>query len=212
MNEKLQRTIEWHKERLGKFTSSRLNELMKSGRKKDEDFGLTAIGYILEVAVETLTGTPKDMGYSASMNWGSEHEDEAIKFFEKKSNIKVKETGFIKHSTLLLGGSPDGIIDKDHIIEIKCPFNSVRHFNLLRKQELPKEYIYQIQNNLLVSGASTCYLISYDPRFENDDHKIVIIEVIRDLEIQQQIIDRVKLATEKLNKFLDDVEFSSLLD
>ena len=45
-----QGTPEWHKERLGLFTSSHLSDLMVKG--KNSEFGDTAMSYIYKVAAE----------------------------------------------------------------------------------------------------------------------------------------------------------------
>jgi hypothetical protein len=51
-----QRTDEWHKQRMGKFTASRFGELMTNARKKDEVLGATAVSYIYEKGGRTLNG------------------------------------------------------------------------------------------------------------------------------------------------------------
>ena len=45
-----QRDIEWYRSRLGHFTGSRISDLLKSGRKKEQAFGDTALSYIYKVA------------------------------------------------------------------------------------------------------------------------------------------------------------------
>ena len=38
-----QRSLEWHRLRIGSFTGSKIGDLMKSGRKKEQIFGDTAM-------------------------------------------------------------------------------------------------------------------------------------------------------------------------
>lgn len=47
-----QHTLEWYRKRLGKITGSRVGDLMKTSRKKDEMFGDTAKSYIYQLAAE----------------------------------------------------------------------------------------------------------------------------------------------------------------
>jgi hypothetical protein len=66
-----QRTDEWHKQRMGKFTASRFGELMTNGRKKDEVLGQTAISYIYEKAAELLDGSKERKSSAAALDWGN---------------------------------------------------------------------------------------------------------------------------------------------
>lgn len=209
MNDDLQRTEEWHKARLGKFTSSRLKELMTNGRGQHKDsMGLTAIGYVQEVCTEVLTGQAKTFS-SVHTDWGMEHEAEAIKFYEDLAECKVLDVGFHPHKDdkLNFGGSPDGLIAKQNgIIEVKCPSNSIKMFNMLRKREVPDDYKWQLQGNMLVTGTDFCDFIMYDPRMIDDSHKMVIIRVYRDEDMIDQLIMRLKMAKVYMTKFLDDIE------
>ena len=46
ITEGTQRTLDWHRARLGNITGSAVGDLMKSGRRKDETFGETAKAYM----------------------------------------------------------------------------------------------------------------------------------------------------------------------
>ena len=56
------------------------------------------------------------------MQWGVKNEEEAIKAFTLKTGLEVKETGIWFHSSGILGASPDGIIDEESVLEVKCPY------------------------------------------------------------------------------------------
>lgn len=56
------------------------------------------------------------------MAWGREHEAEARLDYEVASGYCVEQTGFWVHPQLdWLGASPDGLINDDGLVEIKCP-------------------------------------------------------------------------------------------
>ena len=50
------------------------------------------------------------------------YEAEAIEAFTLKTGLAVKETGIWFHSSGILGASPDGIIDEETVLEVKCPY------------------------------------------------------------------------------------------
>ena len=52
-----QRSLEWYRLRCGCITGSKVADIMKSGRKKDEIFSETAKAYLFQVAGERLFNT-----------------------------------------------------------------------------------------------------------------------------------------------------------
>lgn len=189
---------DWHKQRLGKFTSSRIGDLMKQGRKKGEIWGKVAESYIYEKVSELLTGLPKETPETFAMAWGTKYEAEAIEKYNEISKQKATPMGtvFIPFNEIC-GGSPDGFVGKDGIIEVKCP-NSHNHFETFITENIKPEYIYQCQGNMLFSGRQWCDFISYDPRFQQDDLRIKVIRIERNEEMCDAILERIQLATEKV--------------
>lgn len=49
-----QRSLTWFRNRVGHITGSKVADLMKSGRKKDEVFSDTAKSYLYQIAGERL--------------------------------------------------------------------------------------------------------------------------------------------------------------
>lgn len=198
-----QRSIEWFEQRLGKFTSSELHKLMKSGRSKTERFSETAKTYILEKVAEVITGAPKQ-ATGAALEWGIYQEIYAKEVYENTYG-KVEDCGFFEYNEVF-GGSPDGVLEGG-IIEIKCPFDTTNHIkNCLAKtpeelKEHSEEYYFQIQGNLLASGAGFCDFISYDPRC-SERFKMHVIRVFRDDEVINQIIERLHEASKVMNEYL----------
>lgn len=198
-----QGTEEWHFERMGRFTSSCYSKLMASSRKKDQIFGDTAFSYILEVACERLTNEPQGFAGSKATEWGNDHESMAIGYYSSKQDLIVDESPFIPFG-LNAGGSPDGLVGSDGIIEVKCPFNSVNHLKYFKEgSEIPKDYAIQIQGNLLVTGRDWCDFISFDPRMP-ESHKIFIKRVTRDEEMINKIQERINLAEIEVQKIIEN--------
>lgn len=66
-----------------------------------------------------------------SIQYGKEHEEDGIAFFEKFMGLKVYKCGIYMHKSGLLGATPDGLVSKNIIIEVKCPY-SLRQYNDLK--------------------------------------------------------------------------------
>lgn len=198
---------EWHKQRLGKFTSSRLGALMSRGRGKDKYWGDGAMTYIYEKIAEILTGVPSYTPETASMQWGTDNEDKAIDAYEKFSGNIVTRMGkvFIPFNDNC-GGSPDGFLEKlriaregKGIIEVKCPYVSGNHIKTWITGEVSKPHMAQCQGNMLFSGRDFCDYISFDPRMP-ESMQIKVIRIERDEEICDEILERITRAVEKIKE------------
>lgn len=159
-----QRTSNWFAERWGRATASRFADIMAVGRNGQPL--ATRKNYLAELVIERLTAPPEeDTGFkSSAMEWGIEQEPVAMLAYELETGNQVQSAFFEKHPTLEAGASPDGYVDKDGLIEIKCP-NSATHLDTLKSKEIPKQYYAQVQGQLWITGRKWCDFISYDPRF-----------------------------------------------
>lgn len=188
---------EWFEQRLGRITASNFGALMTMPRsKKDREVGLiseTARTYLIKKVSEVLTGMSKEFT-TQSMEWGSETEDEARKIYELENMVEVKQIGFaILESNPIVGGSPDGLVGDDGIIEIKCP-DSNTFTGYLLGDSIVKGYMAQIQGNLWILDRSWCDFIVYDPRVIREDLRIHIMRVNRDDEYISKIAQAVDRA------------------
>ncbi|KAI4455781.1 exonuclease phage-type/recb c-terminal domain-containing protein [Holotrichia oblita] len=78
--------------------------------------------------------------------WGNAHESMARKSFEEYSKLEVAECGlFIDKQYQYLGASPDGLINDDAIIEIKCPSSIKNNFNQTKRKLRKLELSHDIQ-------------------------------------------------------------------
>ena len=77
----------------------------------------------------------------------------------------VKQVGLIKHPSIAGShASPDGLIEDDGLLEIKCPTHAT-HLESLLGAPIPQKYIYQMQWQLCCSGRQWCDFASYHPAF-----------------------------------------------
>jgi putative phage-type endonuclease len=194
-----QRSEEWFDMRRGKITSSEISKIMGAEGKLSE----TAKTYLLEKVAE-LYGGKKTPAVGAALDWGTELEPVAVEFYEKKFNVQVNPASFVPYGDSA-GGSPDGLVGTEGIIEVKCPFASANHFKhgLIKSAEDFKkakpEYYWQCMNNMLVTNTQWCDFISFDPRV-NAEYVMFVFRLERDEKEIETINTRLELATSYINE------------
>jgi ribosomal protein S15P/S13E len=183
-----ERRMDWLKQRWGRLTASEFHRLM--GYEDKPEFPKGAQTYARQKAVEVLTECKPDAYISPAMQWGIEHEHEALDAFIAQTGAEVthgkNEQEFLELGDSV-GGTPDGRIPSlNSGIEIKCP-NSDTHLTYLErvtdgmslKKEAP-EYYWQCQGLMLITGAETWFFVSYDPRFLFEDLRLHVATIERD--------------------------------
>lgn len=152
----------------------------------------------LKLVTERLTGQPVETYKNGAMEWGTNTEPLARLAYEAKSGNLVEEEGFLLHPTIKwVGCSPDGLIDSDGGLEIKCPFNSCVHVQTL-EEGMPPEHKAQVQGAMWVTGRDWWDFVSFDPRMPAG-LQLHIERVIRDVEY-------IKTLEEEVVRFLGEVE------
>jgi hypothetical protein len=63
-----------------------------------------------------------DLSRVKAVTWGVNNEKEAVKAFETSTGLKVQDTGLWLDSSGVVGASPDGLIGRKSVLEIKCPY------------------------------------------------------------------------------------------
>lgn len=172
-----QRTPDWFAMRAGKFTGSRFADLMavtKSGP------ATSRANLIATLAVERITGTCVETYSNGAMQRGTELEPDARSAYETHAGDLVDEVAFVQHPSLpFVGVSPDGLVGSDGLVEIKCPSAMAKHLSALRTGDHAKEYRWQLQGQLWVTGRSWIDAVSYDPRWP-EHLQIAVVRIERD--------------------------------
>ena len=187
-----QGTPEWLAIRCGKVTASRMADLMA---KTKSGPSASRANYMAELIVERLTGKPADMYINAAMQWGTEQEPHARLAYEAKLGVLVNQVAFVPHPKIELSGcSPDGLIDDDGMVEIKCP-NTSTHIETFITRTVPQKYQTQMQWQMACTGRKWVDFISYDPRLP-DNIQLFIKRVERDdaaiANMEKEVIDFLK--------------------
>lgn len=191
-----QGTDEWHAVRIGKITCSRLGELMA---KTKSGYSASRENYLTEVLLEQLTGIEEQHFVSRDMLNGIETEPEARAVYEAVTGNTVIETGFHAHPFIeSFGGSPDGLIGDDGMLEIKCP-KARTHLETLLTKTIDRGYFLQVQGNMECTGRKWCDFVSYHPAFP-EEKRMVIIRVEADPDTKAEIQREVASGLEWIEK------------
>jgi putative phage-type endonuclease len=190
-----QGTPEWLELRRGKVTASRVADILaktKTGPSASRQ------NYLIELALQRTTKTIEPSYTNAAMEWGTATEPQARVAYEVKTNNFVDQVPFIDHPTIQgFGCSPDGLVGKDGLLEIKCP-NSATHWEYFKAKEPPKKYFIQMQAQMAVTGAKWCDFVSFDPRMP-ERSQLLIVNVPRDPEF-------ILYMEAEIKQFLSEIE------
>lgn len=127
---------------------------------------------------------------------GTEIEPIARVAYEAKHEF-VTEAPFVKHETIMwFGASPDGLVGKEGLIEIKCP-NTTTHLEYLTSGKVPNQYKNQMMAQMACTGRKWCDFVSFDNRLPSNLELFVVRFEPSDAEIN--------LMLEKIQEFLDEV-------
>ena len=190
-----QRTEEWHAARLGKVTASRVADVVA---KTKSGYSTSRANYMAELVCERLTGTRGESYQNAAMVWGTEQEPAARAAYEARTGVLVVETGFVPHPDLnMSGASPDGLVNDDGLVEIKCP-NTATHLDTLLLEAVPTKYDTQMQWQMACTGRQWCDFVSYDPRLP-ENMQLLVKRVSRNDQTIKWLQDEVALFLAELD-------------
>lgn len=153
----IQGSDDWQRVRLGVVTASNFGKVLAGGS------GKTRLRYMRTLTDEIIYGRKADGFWSHAMERGTELEPIARQAYEQQTGSWVREIGFTFLSERRrIGGSPDGLIDHDGGLEIKCPLPDT-HKKYMRTGTIPAAYMAQIQGNLWITGRSWWDFVSFTP-------------------------------------------------
>jgi exodeoxyribonuclease (lambda-induced) len=163
-----QRTPEWYAARVGVLTASEAQAMLSRPRKKDqvetEGRRVLRCRLALELVKGATVEAPEDRYVTPWMQRGIDREAEAIGKYEARFGELVQPVGFVRHNTLPIGCSPDGIVgDFDGGVEVKnVKWTTQLDYHDL-KNEVPSEYRAQVTHSLFVTELPWWDFVSYCP-------------------------------------------------
>jgi len=171
----IQGSDEWKALRVGRVTASRIGSIMGWSPYMSRDD-------VLREMVRQHFGAEPEFTGNIATEYGQKHEPLARHTYEIETCNKVRETVFFH--TNEFGASPDGMIDPDGILEIKCPFAKRKDkepkFTSIHDDSL-RHYMAQVQWNLYMSDRKWCDFYQWSPngsrleRVERDEEMIALI-------------------------------------
>jgi len=175
---------EWHKTRIGKFTSSEASSLIGSGSES----------YIRRKVGEEMTGkSSKAEVDTDATRWGAFHEAEAIQKFGIHQGLDfLIVQQLITEENGRFGGTPDGIIPiresadgmsyEVETVEVKCPPTFDNYLSLwecetpLQLKSAKKEYYWQVLDQMDLCGCLKGYFVAYHPDFRAGNLRVIRFE------------------------------------
>ena len=185
---------EWLKIRLGKVTASGVADVLA---KTKTGVSASRGNYLIKLAIQRVTGVVEESYTNDAMQWGIDNEAQARVAYEVASGNFVDQIAFVDHPSIQwFGASPDGLINDDGLVEIKCP-NSATHWSYIKDDGPPNKYYIQMQAQMACTNRSWCDFVSFDPRMP-ERSRLFIKRVMRE---DQYIF----LMEEEVKQFLDEV-------
>ena len=177
-----QGTPEWLAARRGLMTASEMNLVLTPTLKPSNNDKTRA--HVWELLAQRLTRyvEPSYIGDAMLRGW----RDEILaRDLYSQHYGPVTEAGFITNDQwgFTLGYSPDGLVGDDGLIECKSRAQKFQ-IQTIAEDEVPAEFMLQLQTGLLVTGRAWVDFISYSgglPMF--------VKRVLPDLEIMAAIVD-----------------------
>lgn len=192
---------EWHEVRLGKFTASTIDNLFAAE---------TTASYrnlVRRIAYERLTGEKPDDFKNDWMNRGNEMEPGAVEAYEVETMETIELVGFCESDDHLTGCSPDGLVGKDGMVQIKSPkYSTMFDFyqkgpDLSDKQFLSRVYFHQVQMEMKVTKRKWSDFVVYHPGLP-----LIIRRVKADKNVQAEMDAKISMAEVEISGLLNSVK------
>ena len=184
-----QRSIEWYERRLGSIGGSSIASVCSKGQGKMRK------NLMYRLAGEILSGQSYDGYKNYHMDRGIEEEADAINTYIAVTGNEIESVGLVKESKHK-HCSPDGWINPNGILEVKCVIPSV-HCEIIYQNEIPSEYRKQCQWGLFICQCDYVDFVSYSPFVL--EKPIWIIRRGRDEEL-------IKEMDEEADKFISELD------
>ncbi len=177
----LQGSDEWLQARCGILTASEMKHVLTLNGKAANNKDTRTHAY--ELAFQRITQFVEPQYVSDAMLRGQEDEIYARAAYSEHY-APVTETGFVTNDEwgVTIGYSPDGLVGDDGLIEAKSRMGKYQ-VQTIATNEVPEEYMLQLQTGLLVTRRKWIDFISYSgglPMF--------VKRVEPDIELQAKII------------------------
>lgn len=195
-----QGTPEWFALRAGKPTASEFSKLITSTGEPSKSMA----GYAITLAGEMYAGKPLDAWEgNAYTERGKILEADARRAYAFLNDVEPETVGFVSNDAVQYGCSPDSLINREGILEIKC-LKAENHIKAIlyhkKHKKCPPDYVQQTQGQLFVCELPWC-----DLYFHHPDLPPLIIRQERDEAIIKSIADQIQNVINERDKILEEL-------
>lgn len=152
-----QRTDEWFAVRRGRITASSVGAILGRAPYATRDD-------VMRRMVREWVGAPTEFEGNIATEYGTRNEASALTEYQMETGNTVQAVGFFAREDWA-GCSPDGFVNDNYGLEIKCPFglrnDEVPMFKTLEEQP---HYYDQIQFSMWVTGRLWWDFYQWSPR------------------------------------------------
>lgn len=147
-----QHTPQWHKERIGRITGSRIGAILGlSPWQKPAD--------ILRAMVREYHGAESEFTGNPATLHGTANEQRALLAFMRETGLSVEQCGFFPYGDRM-GASPDGLTSDGGVLELKVPYG-LRNGGDFKPLADQPHYSAQVQMEMLATGRKHAYFAQY---------------------------------------------------
>lgn len=199
----IQGSHEWHKARCGVLTASEMDRIITPTKLQFAQNDKCRC-HVFELLAQRITGHVEPSYISDAMLRGQEDEQAARDLYSDEY-APVEEVGFITNDKwgFTLGCSPDGIVNANGYkggIEVKSRCQKYQAQTIVQN-EVPQEFMLQIQASLLVTEREWWDFISYCGGMP-----LFVKRVLPDKAMQEAIIAAAAAFEAQVNSFKGDYE------
>lgn len=189
---------EWYKFRLGKPSSSSFSKLITSTGAASKSMQ----AYAQKLAGDLFAGRDIDAWEGNRFTErGHEIEEEARSYYSMMFDKEVIQVGSVSDTMGRWITSPDGMVDEDGVLEVKClPKNHIAALLYYKKMhgKAPPDYIQQTQGQLFVTEREYVDLLYY-----HSDLPKIVIRQYPDEKIQTALEKQLKACITERNLTLN---------
>lgn len=183
-----QGTPEWNALRLGLPTASMFSKLLTTKGEPSK----SANEYAISLAGEVYANKPEldAWGGNSYTERGKELEDQAIALYEFDRDVTVERVGFVTDDVGDAGCSPDGLVNDDGMVEVKC-LKAENHIKAIlfhkKNGRCPSTYVLQTQGQLMICERQWSDLIFFHP-----DLPLLVIRQLPDGNLQSALTGQIQ--------------------
>ncbi|XP_050526268.1 uncharacterized protein LOC126896994 isoform X2 [Daktulosphaira vitifoliae] len=181
----------FQKERMKRLSASHFHRACKFKQTSCKE---AILKDVMRIPSEKSEVTVTEDNISTTAKYGKNSENNAKEMFERIMGVEIQKCGvFIDEHLYFLTAQPDGLIGKDGIVEIKCPYNAkeippedaiknnmIKFVYYNENEDLilkrTSNIFYQIQGELHITKRQYCFLIIWTSkgivycRIDRDDN------------------------------------------